>query len=945
MEPVGSFQGLASGINFRDLVDQIIIAESRPVVLMEQRKAEIDRESIAWGDFESRVRTVEDRSEDLSDGLVFNTYNTAITGLATNETAPLSASASTSAVAGSYSVQVLQLATKEKVASAVFADRTTALGFTGEFLVSGKAISLASTDSLNDLAALVNAANAGADPSEVSAGVVGNTTSGYRLVLTADDTGAAGIDLADGSTGALGSLGYLDTTTSIKNKTSDGAKSDKYISSTAAVATLAGLATPPASGSVTIGGFSVTIDLSSDSLGDIASAINTAAGAASSAVTAQVVEETDADGNTFKRLDISSTTSFTDTNHILETLGVLEGGRSAVQQQIQGAAFTDGDAVTVATGSTLLTDFWGGGSSAAVASGDTLTLSGTRGDGTTFTKTFTVGVSSTYQDLVDSLNSASDAFGSGSRTATAAIDASGRLLLTDDTGGDSQLALSVVAHNEGGGTLDFGAFSTSTAGRDREITAGVDAQLQVDGAFYSRSGNTVNDVVDGLTLTLSDVSSSAVFVDVSRDVNTIVSNIESFIKSYNTVVEFVNSQFTGAGAEEGDLNRPLSGSSTIRGMRTKMRAALQTTIASTVTDVDGLTELGIELGRTGVYDIDSAKLRTAIENDPIGVQRYFAVYGAGSTGTLDYVSSGKDTESGTYAVVITAAATQASVTGSGFGGTYVDDATADTLTITDIGTNSVYEVSLTNGMTMTQIVDAVNTQLQTATTRQLDAANVMKSDAVGTNATDSTLLQDLYDSGGTNLGVADADVFTISGAGNDGTSFFQEWTITDVTTQTLGDLRAEIGKAIGTEVVLEITNGVLSATAVAEGRKAFTLAVSSDNAGGGTFNLGSFTASEEGRGKAAITASDASSELKLGHDDYGVGKGFTIAYTAGGTDGSASLGLSAATYKGIDVAAAPDKSCAVLGAVRRQVLFRGRQQAYYRNERKRVWHSGTAYWR
>ena len=102
--------------------------------------------------------------------------------------------------------------------------------------------------------------------------------------------------------------------------------------------------------------------------------------------------------------------------------------------------------------------------------------------------------------------------------------------------------------------------------------------------------------------------------------------------------------------------------------------------------------------------------------------------------------------------------------------------------------------------------------------------------------------------------------------------------------------------------MLEITNGVLSATAVAEGRKAFTLAVSSDNAGGGTFNLGSFTASEEGRGKAAITASDASSELKLDHDDYGVGKGFTIAYTAGGTDGSASLGLSAATYKGIDVA-------------------------------------------
>ena len=204
MEPVGSFQGLASGINFRDLVDQIIIAESRPVTLMEVRKTEIDRESTAWGDFEARVQTVNDRAEDLSDGLLFNTYTTAITGLASNETAPLSASASTSAVEGSYSVQVLQLATKEKVASAVFADRTTGLGLAGEFLVGGRAVSVASTDSLDDFAALVNAANAGTEPSGVSASVVGNTTSGYRLVLTADDTGSGGIDLADGSAGVLG---------------------------------------------------------------------------------------------------------------------------------------------------------------------------------------------------------------------------------------------------------------------------------------------------------------------------------------------------------------------------------------------------------------------------------------------------------------------------------------------------------------------------------------------------------------------------------------------------------------------------------------------------------------------------------------------------------------------------------------------------------------------
>ena len=94
MEPVATFQGLATGINFRDLVDQIIAAEARPIVFMERQKADLSRVSTAWSDFELRIQTVDDRSEDLADGLLFNTYNTAITGLATNQTAPLSASAS-----------------------------------------------------------------------------------------------------------------------------------------------------------------------------------------------------------------------------------------------------------------------------------------------------------------------------------------------------------------------------------------------------------------------------------------------------------------------------------------------------------------------------------------------------------------------------------------------------------------------------------------------------------------------------------------------------------------------------------------------------------------------------------------------------------------------------------------------------------------------------------
>lgn len=897
MDPVATFQGLATGINFRDLVDQIIQAESTPITLLNNRITEIDRRITAWGDFQSRVQSLNDRSADLSDGTLFNTYKTSVTGM-TGDTAPLKVSAGTSASPGSFTVKVDQLAAREKVASDSVADSTAALGYSGEFLVGGKVVSVAATDSLDDVAAAINQVNRGTDPSGVAASVVASADGGYRMVLTAEATGSEGIAMADTSAGVLQSLGFSDGTTSIKNATSDGATSDGFLSSTAAVGGLLGLTTAP-SGNVTIGGLSVAVDLATDSLADIASAINTAS--AGGGISAQVISETDADGNTLKRLDISGTTVLGDSNGVLETLGVVEAGRSSVAQVVQGGVLTAGDASTPATGATLLTDAWVGGASAAVQVGDTLTLSGTRGDGSTFTQTFTVGVASTYQDLVDALNAASGGFQEGTRTATASIAADGSLKVTDDSAGDSRLALSIVAHNEGGGTLDFGTFSTATVGRDREVTAGVDAQFEVDGVFLTRSSNTVTDVVEGVTLTLTEASGEEVTASVDRDTAKIVSDVTAFIKAFNAVTEFVDSQFTGAGAEDGQDKRPLSGDGIVRTMRTSLQQALEETISSAVTDVKNLSELGITRNREGTFDIDSTVLTAAIEADPLSVQRYFSIYGTGSTGTLEYVGSTDATQSGSYDVSITTLATQASHTGSVFAGTYVDDATADTLTVTDAATGSVFEVSLSNGMTLAEIVDALNTEFQTATARQLQASEAMYSDAVGTVATDATLLQDLHLGSGTALGVADGDTLTFSGTAGDGSSFYQEWSVTDVTTQTLGDLRAQVADLMGSDVQVTLENGALTITDTQTGRSSFALTVSSDNAGGGAFTMGTVDTVVEGRGTVDITAADSGGALSLSHAAYGSAAGFDVLFTAGGTAGTTPLGLTDGSYRGSDV--------------------------------------------
>lgn len=896
MEPIGTVSGLASGIDFRALVDAIIQAESQPALRLTDRKTELERRTTAWGDIELRVRSAFDRSSELADPDFFKKFTTNILGSDT----PVSVTAGSDAVPGSFDVEVLQLADRQKLSSSVYQDRTQALGLAGEFVVGGRAVQIAATDSLDDIAQSINAASTSSS-NGVSASVVGASSGGYRIVVTADRAGAAGFSIADGSDGLARALGFVDTTTSIKHQTSDGATSDGFQSSAVSVGALLGLSNAPAAASVTLGAINVTIDLANDSLEDIADAVNAAAAGAGSLISAQVVTEQDASGSTVRKLDIGGTTAFTDANGILETLGVLEAGRSAVQQQVGGNVFTDGDATTIATGSTRLRDLWVAGSDADVNTGDTLTITGTHGDGTTFTKTVAIGGSDRLNDLLAELNSASDGFGVGGRTATASI-VDGRVVVTDDTGGTSRLDLEIISHNEGGGALDFGAFDVTTAGRDREISSGRDAELLVDGAFYTRSSNSVTDVVEGVTIDLESVSTGgAVTVQVDRDVDAVVAGIEAFVQAFNAVSEFVLSQFNGAGAEEGEADRPLSGDLVVRQIRNSMRNALESAISSNAGSFSRLSELGIEANRDGLYDIDSSALRAAVESDPQGVERIFAAYGAGSVGTVDFLAAGSDVPAGTYDVFVSTVATQASALGTGFAGSYVDDGTPDTMTVTESSTGSNYQVALTNGMTLQQIVDALNSEFADPTVRELQAANALSSDAVGSAATDATLLQDLFDGVGTNLGVANGDRFTISGTRDDGSSFFREWTVSDVSTQSLGALRSEISAAIGTDVAIDLSNGVLTARALADGPGSFTLGVTSDNAGGGTFSLGGMNVMEPGRGSARMTASDVGGQLQLSHDDYGSAEGFSIAYAAGGTDGSASLGVAAGAYAGVDV--------------------------------------------
>jgi flagellar hook-associated protein 2 len=887
--PIASFSGLASGIQWRDLVDQIIQVERNRAVLVERQIGQVQTRSSAWLAFHGKLEAFQDAVAGLADGSSFDAYSTAVTG------SGFRASASADASPGSFSVEVLRLAAAEKLGGDIVDSSSDALGCSGEFWVNGARIAVDASDTLADVAYAINAANTGADATRVAASVVG-TGGGYQLVLTSQRTGAEGIDLVDGPDGVARALGLTDTSTSLKYATSDGARSDGFMAKATAVTTLLGLTGATTSGQVTLGPaghtFQVTIDLTDD-LEGIAQAIHDAAGLAGSDVTASVVTDT-VDGELCYRLDVSGTTTLADANGVLEALGVLERGRAAVSQEItSGSTLTTGGGAANATGATSLTALDGG-----PALADTFTVTGTKHDGTAFSLTLTVaavgdplnGDVATLGDVVTALEGAGAFDGEG----TAGI-VDGKVVVTDATGGSSQMALAIVANNEGGGTLDFGSFGTTTVGRKREIVSGADAAVRVDGVYATSTTNSVSGVIPGVSLSLTALTIDAGVVTVSHNADAVVNSVKAVVDAYNDGAAFVTSQFTGG---EGST-KPLAADSTLRGMLSSLRTAMQTVLT---TGVGGswsrLGDLGITIQRDGTFELDESTFRDALASDPTAVERIFGVHGSATGSGLRYVGGTDATASGTYTVAVTSLATTASKLGSanladGFG------AANDTLTITDLGTGKSYLVALTNGDSAATVLANVQTELATALAHTIESSAALASDAGGTPATESTTWAGLFQ-GGVTAGVIDGDVITVSGARADGTSFYDTLTITDADTQTLGELKDMIQNAVGSDATVELgADGKLLVTAGATGASLLELTVSADLQSG-TLDL-STEVTQEGRAAARIDASLVGGALKLVHQDYGSSVGFSIAYANPGTDTELGLGATGTEFTGTDV--------------------------------------------
>jgi flagellar hook-associated protein 2 len=856
--------GLSSGFDWRSMIDQLMSIEHRPVDLMGTRKTEYESKLSEWQSFNSTLLSLKSAAEGLKDADDFLVFTSRLsTDSATLKGEDLLAvSTSSAASKGSYSIEIQALASAQKLSSASFSSRSEALGasYAGDILINGKAILIDEGDTLSTIRDRINNANAGSTPTGVTASIVNFGPNDYRIILTSDETGTEGISLQNGSVASLVErFGWKDKDVSLKHAITGGAQSDTFSSSTEDIKTLLGLSTTQSAG-ILINGSSISLDLSTDSLEDIKNKINAAD---ISGVTASVVA--DATGSlTSYRLQIEGTQDVSDSANILETLGILQKGVSDINGTTSSNTMTENGSNI--TASTLLTAIDG---YLSRTDGDHITISGADHDGNVVNVNFNIEAGSTVQDLLNAIENGLEAQGSD---VSIHVTSDGRIQVEDLETGPSQLSVS-LASQVAKGTLMWGDFNTLDVVRKRELIQGQDASILVDGVKVTSAENTVTDVLPGVTLNLLGANSdTTITLTIDRDIDAIVEKVNTFVSAYNAVASYISGQQT-YDEEKEKTGGILFGDGTLSSVKSELTTTLIQSVWGVASEYSILGMVGVNLDKDGQLSVDTDTLKRNLQTNFNDVRGLFAATGTTSKGTLEYISHGRGTMAGDYAVNITQAATKSTTTSDAVvSSTLGHD---EVLTITSDGRTA--SVNLTSTMTLPDILHAINTELDKVYKQTLAGSEQLYADGSRNQAiTSATAWDAIFDESGLSAGLQNSDVISFTGTSRTGAEISGSYAISDVSTDTVQGLLSAIESAYGRNVTASIDpSGRISISDKKEGDS--QLAISLDFTQAHDLDFGTVTVAQQGRYAMNITAAnDMGDRVVLTHDFFGSGRSFTV---------------------------------------------------------------------
>jgi len=345
--------------------------------------------------------------------------------------------------------------------------------------------------------------------------------------------------------------------------------------------------------------------------------------------------------------------------------GAVTGGVSlAAGSANAGASYTSATSIKLAsnTGSQITV----GGSNPAAAG----LSAGTGGSylGGSFTQDAT---QPSFSVLIDSSNNTlegiRDAINKANGGVTASIVSDGsaspyHLVLTSTKTGEKS-SMKITLDGDSGNPPDSTlanllAYDPGGSQKLQQTTAAQDTKAVINGIAVTAASTSISEAIQGVTLNVLKTGSSS--VSISKDIGTLKSNLQNFVKAYNDLDKGIKDMM--AYDPETKKAGVLQGDFTTQTIQSQLRRMMSSPITGLSGSLTSLNQVGISFDKDGQLSLDSSKLQKAIDSNYNDIAALFSSMGSATDGQISYLSSTSATKPGTYDVTVTQLASQGALT-------------------------------------------------------------------------------------------------------------------------------------------------------------------------------------------------------------------------------------------------------------------------------------------
>ena len=266
-----------------------------------------------------------------------------------------------------------------------------------------------------------------------------------------------------------------------------------------------------------------------------------------------------------------------------------------------------------------------------------------------------VGASTTLEDIINQIND-----GAGDAIKASIVNTGGEngykmILQSKESGEKNQIKFSVKGDQTAADgakavleKLGFNATATENADKTgfdfsfnftgseaKQLQKAQDAKFNFNGIDITRSSNSVDDLIVGVTFNLNNVDEKnsttgalkESVITIGKDTDAVVKSLKSMVTAYNDLISNISTA-TSYDRENG-VAGTLNGMSEITGIKRK----LQNLFESSNSDGKSLQSFGFSFTEKGVLSVDESKLKDTISKDYEGFKSFF-------TNSTEYKNAG-----------------------------------------------------------------------------------------------------------------------------------------------------------------------------------------------------------------------------------------------------------------------------------------------------------------